>query len=241
MDRSKTVVTPERFARGMTFDEYVRFVATPKNLAREGSGGEKRRDWSGFLRAGYDATRLHPEQVEALKWLAAQPVGPAKMLVIAEEWSSDCRRDLPVFARMAEAAPFELRIFARDGQKFSSSARPTLAEAPDSNADIMSEFLNEKNGRTWQSIPVAAIYTRDLEYLYHYVEYPAVYHKDDVVGRHIRAARPGESPEQTRERSRREFMALQGSPCFKIWACAGVDEMISALHERLVLGRPGSA
>jgi thiol-disulfide isomerase/thioredoxin len=241
VDRSKTVVTPERFARGMTFDEYVRFVATPKNLAREGSGGEKRRDWSGFLRASYDATRLHPEQVEALKWLAAQPGGPAKMLVIAEEWSSDCRRDLPVFARVAETAPFELRVFTRDGQKFSSSPRPSLAEAPDSNADLMSEFLNEKNGRTWQSIPVAAFYTRDLEYLYHYVEYPAIYHKDDVVGRHIRGARPGESPEQTRDRSGREFVALQGSPFFKIWACAGVDEMISALHERLVLGRPGSA
>ena len=241
MDPSKTVVTPERFARGMTFDEYVRFVATPKNLAREGSGGEKRRDWSGHLRTTFEVTRLHPEQVEALKWLAAQPGGPAKMLVIAEEWSSDCRRDLPVFARMAEAAPLELRIFPRDGQKFSSSARPTLAEAPDSNADLMSEFLNDKNGRTWQSIPVAAFYTRDLEYLYHYVEYPAIYHKDDVVGRRIRDARPGETPEQTRERAGREFMALQASPFFRIWACAGVDEMISSLHERLVLGRPASA
>ena len=236
----KTVVTPERFARGMTFDEYVRFVATPKNLAREGSGGERRSDWGGHLRTTFEVTRLHPEQVEALKWLAAQPGGPAKMLVIAEEWSSDCRRDLPVFARMAEAAPLELRIFPRDGQKFSSSARPSLAEAPDSNADLMSEFLNGKNGRTWQSIPVAAFYTRDLGYLYHYVEYPAIYHKDAVVGR-IRGARAGETPEQTRERAEGEFTALQRSPFFKIWACAGVDEMISALHERLVLGSTANA
>jgi hypothetical protein len=240
VDRSKSVVTPERFAKGMTFDEYVRFVATPQNLAREGSMGNPRRDWSGHLRASYDATRLPPEQVEALRWLAAQPGGPAKVLVIAEEWSSDCRRDVPRLARMAEAAPFELRIFPRDGQKFSSSARPSLVEAPDSNADVMAEFLNEKNGRTWQSIPVAVFYTGDLNYLYHYVEYPAIYHKDAVVGR-IRAARPGETPEQTRARGDREFMALQQSPFFKIWACAGVDEMIAALHERLVLGAPGAA
>src|SRR5262245_37988977 len=223
----------------MTFDDYVGFVATPQNLAREASMGAARRDQSGHLRATYESTRLGPAQVEALRWLAAQPGGPAKMLVIAEEWSSDCRRDVPVFARMAEAAPFELRIFPRDGQKLSSSARPSLAEAPDSNADIMAEFLNDKNGRTWQSIPVAVFYTRDMTYLYHYVEYPAIYHKDSVVGR-IRAARPGETPEQTRQRSDREFTALQQSPLFKIWACAGVDEMISALHELLVMGAPSA-
>jgi len=237
VDRSKSVVTPERFAKGMTFDEYVRHVATPENLAREGSMGAARRDWSGHLRTTYESTRLHPHQAEALKWLAAQPGGPAKMLVISEEWSSDCRRDVPMLARMAEAAPFELRIFPRDGKRFSKSARPSLAEAPDSNADIMAEFLNDKNGQTWQSIPVAVFYTRDLRYLYHYVEFPAIYHKDDVVGR-IRAARSGETPEQTRERSDREFMAFQQSPFFKVWACAGVDEMISALHERIVLGQP---
>ena len=235
MDRTQSVVTPERFAKGMTFEQYLRFIATPENLKREGSQGAARRDWSAHLRETYQATRLHPTQVEALKWLAAQPGGPAKMLVIAEEWSSDCRRDVPMFARMAEAAPFELRFFTRDGQRFSKSARPTLAEAPDSNADIMAEFLNDKNGQTWQSIPVAVFYTRDLRYLYHYVEYPAIYHKDAVTGK-IRSVRPGETIEQARERGNREFMALQGSAFFTVWASAAVAEMISALHDRLLLG-----
>ena len=232
---AKSAVTAERFAKGMTFDEYVRFVATPQNLAREGSMGSKRRDQSGHLRSTYEATHLQPEQVEALKWLAAQPGGPAKMLVISEEWSSDCRRDVPVFARMAEAAPFELRIFPRDGQKFSSAARPSLAEAPDSNADIMAEFLNTKSGQTWQSIPVAVFYTKNLEYLYHYTEYPAIYLKDEVVAE-IRGARSGESKDETQKRGDREFSELQQSPFFKIWACAGVDEILSALHRRIGLG-----
>ena len=239
VDRSTSVVTPERFAKGMTFDQYLRYVGTPENLKREGTGGEPRRDLSAQLKKLYDNARLSDEQVAALKWLAAQPGGPAKVLVIAEEWSSDCRRDVPMLARMAEAAPFELRIFPRDGQRFGRSARPSLAEAPDSNADIMAEFLNDKNGQTWQSIPVAVFYTRDLTYLYHYTEFPAIYHKDAVVGR-IRAARPGEAPEQARERGTRDFMALQQSPFFQIWACAGVDEMITALHERLVLGAPAT-
>ncbi len=235
MDRSASVVTPDRFASGMTFEQYVRFVGTPENLAREGSGGEPRRDWSQFLLKAYESARLSDAQTAAMKWLASQPDGPAKILVMSEEWSSDCRRDVPMLARLAEAGSCELRIFTRDGQRFSRSQRPSRAEAPDSNADIMAEFLNEKNGETWQSIPVAVFYTRQLRYLHHYVEYPAIYHKDRVVG-HIRGKKTGETPEQARERGTRDFFALQESPFFRLWACAGIDEILSALHERLVVG-----
>jgi thiol-disulfide isomerase/thioredoxin len=234
MEHTKSVVTPERFASGMTFEQYVAYVGTPENLKREGSG-RPRSDWSAHLRAAHAATRLHDAQVAAAKWLSAQPGGPAKVLVIAEEWSSDCRRDLPMLARLAEAGGMELRIFRRDGQRFSRSQRPSLAEEPDSNADIMAEFLNEKNGQTWQSIPVAVFYTTNLEYLYHYVEYPAIYHKDRLVGQ-IRAPRAGESKDDTQKRGDREFMELQQSPFFRVWACAGADEILSALHRRLLLG-----
>ncbi|PYN14059.1 MAG: hypothetical protein DME05_16655 [Candidatus Rokuibacteriota bacterium] len=142
MDRTKSVVTPQRFATGMTFDQYVAYVATPENFKREGSGGAARRDWSAHLRASYEALRLDDAQTAAIEWLAGRPNGPAKVLVIAEEWSSDCRRDVPMLARLAATGGLELRIFRRDGQKFSASHHPTLAEAPDSNADIMAEFLN---------------------------------------------------------------------------------------------------
>jgi hypothetical protein len=235
LDRQRSVVTPQRFASGMTFEQYLAYVASPENLKREGSGGEARRDMSGELKARYQAARLSDCRVAAWRWLAAQPEGPAKILVISEEWSSDCRRDVPMLARVAEAAGLELRILTRDGQRFGRSQTPSPTETPDSNADIMAEFLNHKNGQTWQSIPVAIFYTKDLRYLYHYTEYPAIYHKDRVVG-HLRAARAGEGPEQTRERGGREFQALQQSPFFAIWASAGVDEMLSALHERVVVG-----
>ena len=232
MDRKKSVVTPERYAKGMTFDEYVKFVATADNLKREGSLGP-RRDWSGFLRESYDRARLTDAQVGAARWLAAQPNAPRKILVLSEEWSSDCRRDVPMLARLAEAGGMELRIFPRDGQRVGREPKPNPAESP--NADIMAEFLNEKNGQTWQSIPVAVFYTKDLEYLYHYVEYPAIYHKDRVRGV-MRTPRPGETPEQLNERDARDFAALQASPFFHLWGCAGIDEILSALHERLVVG-----
>jgi len=179
--------------------------------------------------------RKSDHQVAAIKWLAAQPGGPAKALVISEEWSSDCRRDVPMLARLAEAGGLELRIFRRDGQHFSKSHHPTLAEAPDSNADIMAEFLNTKNGQTWQSIPVAVFYTKSHEYLYHYTEYPAIYHKDRVVAQ-IRAPKSGEGKDEAQTRGDRDFRGLQESPFFQVWASAGVDEILSSLHRRLLLG-----
>src|SRR5438132_1260994 len=68
-----------------------------------------------------------------------------------------------------------------------------------------------------------------------HIEYPAIYHKGRIR-RHQQAARPGESEEQTKERDRREFLALQGSPFFDVWACAGIDETLSALYEKVVVG-----
>ena len=99
----------------------------------------------------------------------------------------------------------------------------------------MAEFLNHKNGQTWQSIPVCVFYTRDLEYLYHYTEYPAIYWKDPVVAK-IREPLAGEPVQEAASRTGPAFQALQDSAFFRIWACAAVDEIVSALHRRLLLG-----
>src|SRR6185436_15315495 len=115
-------MTPERFAKGMTFDEYVTFIGSPENLGREGFDIRRFRvvrprvDWSAFLRGRHAKARLDDAQVAAIRWLAAQPGGPAKVLVISEDWSSDCRRDVPYLTRLAEAGGLELRIFARDAE-----------------------------------------------------------------------------------------------------------------------------
>jgi thioredoxin family protein len=219
-------ITAARFATGMTFDEYVAFVGTPENLQREATLGP-RRDYSAFLREAFEQARLNEDQEAALKWLVAQPNGPAKMLVVSEEWSSDCRRDVPMFARTAAATGMELRIFPRDGQRF---------DVPGSDPDIMAGFLNHKNSQAYRSIPVCAFYTNDLEYLYHFTEYAAIYDKERVVVQNIRAPRPGESPDETRARADRVFGDLQQSPFWRVWTSAAVDEIVSALHRKLVLG-----
>jgi len=238
MDRRRGVVTAERFAQGMTFDDHVTYVGTPENLEREAGWwlGPKRRDFSGLLRDWYGRLRLTEAQVGAIQWLTAQPNGPARMLVISEEWSSDCRRDVPMLARLAEAGGMELRIFPRDGRRVGRGPRADPAESP--NADLVNELLNVKDGRTCQSVPVAAFYTRDFELLYRYVEFPAIYHKDCLAGA-MQVARPTESREQAWERFLHDWGALQQSPFFLLWASAAVDEILSSLHERILVGPRG--
>ena len=240
---AKSVVTPARFAKGMTFDEYVKYAGNPENLAREafgsyyadgGSIGTARRDNSAVLRERYAKTRLSDQQAAAIKWLAAQPNGPAKILVVSEDWSSDCRRDVPMLARLAEAGGLELRIFNRDGKKILGTRRPDPVAYPDGNHDLMLEFLNKKNGAEWASLLVAVFYTSDFQELHRYIEYPAIYHKDLIRG-YQQAGRPGETAEQTRDRDRREFVAMQESPFFDVWASAGIDEILSALYEKLTV------
>jgi len=240
---AKSGVTPERFAKGMTFDGYMKYTGSAENLAREAfgsyfpDGGAKpapRKDNSAVFRERYARARLSDHQVSAIKWLAAQPGGPAKILVISEDWSSDCRRDLPWLARLAEAGGLELRIFNRDGRRVLGTRRPDPSVAPDGNHDIMLEFLNAKCGAEWASVPVVVVYTKDLQELHRYIEYPAIYHKDPVRA-HQQAARGGETPEQARERGMREFAAMQAGPFFDVWAGAAVAEILSALHERALI------
>jgi hypothetical protein len=85
-------------------------------------------------------------------------------------------------------------------------------------------------------VPVAVFYTRDLRELHRYIEYPAIYHKDVIRG-HQQRARAGETEAQASQRGQREFVAMQGSPFFSIWASAAIDEILSALHEKLTLAR----
>jgi hypothetical protein len=176
----------------MTFAEYVKFVGTPENLAREGStlaGAAPRRDWSAFFQERYAKTRLTDGQTAAIAWLAAQPGGPAKVLVISEDWSSDCRRDVPYLQRLAEAGGLELRIFTRDGRSL-LKGRPDPAGSP--NADLMLAYMNRLDGKDYASIPVAVFFDRD-------------------------------------------FFAMLETPFSDVWASAGIDEILSALHERQVL------
>jgi hypothetical protein len=223
----------------MTFPQYLDYIGTPENLARESGWwlGKARKDLSGIIRPWYERLRLTAAQADAIRWLAAQPGGPAKILVISEEWSSDCRRDVCILARLAEAGGLELRIFNRDGEKLGEGPRADPAESP--NADLVNAFLYERNGQTFQSIPVAVIYTADFVELHRHIERPTLYrrHRDRIVPA-MQAPRPGEAREETWARFMGDWRALQRGPFFPLWASATADEILSALYERLIVGAP---
>jgi hypothetical protein len=239
------VVTPERFAKGRTFDDYVRYIGSPENLAREAFGGAylpdggsmpgPRKDNSAIFRDRYVKARLTEQQAGAIKWLAAQPNGPARILVISEDWSSDCRRDLPYLQRLAEAGGLEMRIFNRDGKQVLGARRPDPVAYPDGNHDLAVQFLKKDERGEWASVPVAVVYTKDFTELHRYIEFPAIYHKDRIRAWHG-TARAGETAEQAKQRSAADFTALQASPFFDVWASAGIDEILSALYERMTVG-----
>jgi thioredoxin family protein len=230
-------MTPERFARGLTWEQYVAFTGSPANLAREGfdvrrfSLVKPRLDWSAYLRQRHARARLTDDQTAAICWLAGQPGGPAKVAVIAEDWSSDCRRDLPFLARLAEAGGLELRIFVRDGEVMLRKGLPDPAAG--GNADLVVAYANDKNGERFATVPVAVFFDKDFGELHRYIEYPAIYRKERLLG-HLRAARAGETEEQTKARGGRDIGALLESPFFDVWAHAGIAEILSALHERVL-------
>ena len=134
MAQQTSVVTPERFAQGMTYDEYMDSVKVNKARIEE----------------YYANVSLESAQTDALKELTNAEGGPARMMVIGEDWCGDVVRELPVLARVAEAAGLELRIFPRD-----------------ENHDIMNEFLKEGK---YMSIPVAVFYDQGHEYICHWIE-----------------------------------------------------------------------
>src|SRR5260370_41018194 len=99
-EMARSVVTPERFVKGRTFDQYMGYVGSPENLAREAfgsyfpDGGARpapRKDNSAVFRERYARARLSDHQASAIKWLPPQPGGPPKTPVISADWAPDSR------------------------------------------------------------------------------------------------------------------------------------------------------
>ena len=138
MARETSIVTPEKYASGFTYQEYLAQIKVNKN----------------FFQELYDSFQIKPEDSEALRKAAQHPQGPAKMMVIGEDWCPDVYRGMPMMARISEASGMEMRVFPRD-----------------SHMDIMNEFLKEGK---WASIPAAVFYTKDHQYICHWIERPAL-------------------------------------------------------------------
>ena len=187
---AESVVTPERFARGLTYEQYV---------------GQIERNQDRF-QMNYEGTTVSEEDAAALRALVAKPNGPAKMLVLGEDWCPDVYRGLPVLAKIAEAAGMELRVFPRD-----------------QHLDIMNEFL--KDGE-YQSIPTAVFYTRDHRYITHWIERPQQANDEMHLMRKLYEGR-------TREEAAPDVRAFQEGPVWAGWRDATVKELRQLLEGKV--------
>lgn len=98
MPLATTVVTPARFAQGLSYAGFLAQATVNRDKFDE----------------SYQTVPLTDEDLSFFRKAAALPQGPAKILALAEAWCGDVYRELPTAARIAEATGMELRIFLRD-------------------------------------------------------------------------------------------------------------------------------
>ena len=196
--QKESVVTPERFAQGQLYDEWIKGI--DRNLER--------------FQENYEGTHSSDEDAAALKELVARPNGPARCLALGEAWCPDVFRGLPVMARIAEASGMELRVFFRD-----------------KNNDIMAEFL--KHGEH-ESIPTLVFYTKDHEYIAHWIERPAKANEEMSKLQELTAPlRNADITPEEREKHIKAYVEFQHGPVWAGWRDAAVTEIRQLLEDKV--------
>lgn len=132
-----TAISPEMFAGAKTYEEYIGTIT--RNQAKFADNLAK--------------TEIPDDLAARYRALVARADGPAKVLVIGEDWCPDVFRGMPVMQRIAAAAGMEMRVLERD-----------------QHMDVMQHF---RAGGEFDSIPVFVFFTRDHRYLAHWIERPA--------------------------------------------------------------------
>ena len=196
--QKESVVTPERFAQGKPYDEWIKTIERNQDRFQE----------------NYDGTTVSEEDAAALKELVQRPNGPAHCLALGESWCPDVFRGMPVIARIVEAAGMDLRIFDRD-----------------QNNDIMAEFL--KNGEH-ESIPVFVFYTKDHEYIAHWIERPVQANDEMPQLRELTAPLQNAdiSPEE-RKKHIQSYIDFQNGPIWGGWRDATIREIRQLLEDKV--------
>ncbi|MSQ15939.1 MAG: thioredoxin family protein [Dehalococcoidia bacterium] len=91
------VVTPERFAKGLTWQEYVAGDIKSKEM---------------FLK-NYEELQIDPSDVEFFKKFVSKK-GEVHVVALGEDWCPDVVRGLPVVAKIAHSCGMDFKVFPRD-------------------------------------------------------------------------------------------------------------------------------
>jgi thiol-disulfide isomerase/thioredoxin len=202
------VITRELFEGAQTYAEYIASIA--QNRAK--------------FDASYAGTAVPESLAQRLRTLVARPDGPAKLLVIGEDWCPDVYRGMPVAQRIAEAAGIEMRVLPRD-----------------QHLDIAEHF--KKDGE-FLSIPVLIFLTRDFKHIAHFIERPARANAEmhdalsPVFGpsgtrqltEKLGRALTDEEKESARIDAARRYDEFQNGPTWANWRDYTVQEVVELLE-----------
>ena len=195
MTGKTTVVTPARFAQGLSYKD---FLAQAKVNVDQ-------------FDANYKSAQVSADDAAFFKKLAASGQ-VSKMLVLGEDWCPDVYRGMPMAVRIAEASGAEIRIFPRD-----------------KNLDIMNEFLNKGE---FQSIPVIVFYSKDLKYVAHWIERPALANDERAkITEQVKTELPNANEQELRAENRKRTL-----PRYPAWQQASIKEL-----RQLLAGKAGKS
>jgi hypothetical protein len=94
---ASTVITPQRYAEGNTYEEYINQLGDTRPRFAEHEA----------------AFKLEPVDAQFFQG-EVRRTGGLKVLAIVEDWCPDVHRGLPVMDSIARAAGMEFRVFPRD-------------------------------------------------------------------------------------------------------------------------------
>ena len=100
MAEKTSVVTPERFKQGFTYNDYIAQINVNKDRFEQ------------YYQTAKDA--LTGDDVAFFIKAVQREGGAARVLVLGEDWCPDVYRGMPLIARIAEATGLEMRVFPRD-------------------------------------------------------------------------------------------------------------------------------
>ncbi len=193
MSNSMSVVNLERYNSGFTYENYIQQIKV--NKAR--------------FETYYASAALTKEAQDFFANASSMPNGIKKLMIIGEDWCPDVFRGMPVFARIAEAAGIETRIFPRDD-----------------NLDMMDEFL--KDGE-FASIPVAVFYDDKLNEITRWIERPVVgYDQSNQITDQVAKDMANADDQEQRKSIRDQIYALYPS-----WQKETVVEVKNLLNQKL--------
>ena len=193
-------------------------VVTPERLAQ----GISYKEWMEQIdrnqdkfEQNYEGAQIDPADAEAIKAAMAKPGGPVTMMAIGEPWCPDVFRGLPVAAKLAEATGLDLKIFFRD-----------------QNIDIMNEFLYKGE---YQSIPVFVFYSKDHEYLGHWIERSKKAREEikTLLNPLTSKLREPDLSEEDRAKYMAEYEAFQHGPIWDSWRQTEFTEIRELLQEHV--------